>query len=306
MKTMSEFNHFAEMAMRKFQRGRITSKFIAVKGNGVGIFKTMLSVLVFLIVADVDAQTTDNAPRNQEIGLKLDKPVKVLYLGDSLTDYDRGSNHVDKVQAKIEKIAPGMVKFYNYSVRGDFITRVLARFNRIKGVYGPERFDGIWDCQYDWAFVFLGHNDTRASSETNFQKPLVEVEKIAVSYGKLISILRSKGIKRIVIVSPSSSNFELTSSKAEKIVAAIKAGKAGKRKHTVRFGDPKHMEAFRDIVRKFALQNGCEFFDIYDDMKVLPNKAELFRSTDGVHLTQKGHEYIADRTYNYLLENGTK
>jgi hypothetical protein len=32
-------------------------------------------------------------------GLQLEKPVRVLYLGDSLTDYDRGSNHVDQVQA---------------------------------------------------------------------------------------------------------------------------------------------------------------------------------------------------------------
>jgi hypothetical protein len=123
---------------------------------------------------------------------------------------------------------------------------------------------------------------------------------------KLVSLLRSKGIKRIIIVSPSSSNFELTSAKAEKTIAAIKAGKGGKRKHAVRFGEPRHMERFRDTVRKFAAENGCEFFDIYDDMKALPNKAELLRPTDGVHLTQKGHEFIAEKTFDYLFKTAAK
>lgn len=242
----------------------------------------------------------------KDCSLKLDKPVRVLYLGDSLTDYDRGSNHVDQVQAKIEKIAPRMVSFYNYSVRGDYITRVLDRFARVKGTYGMDRFDGIWGREYDWAFIFLGHNDTHASSKTNFEQTLVPPENVAPGYEKLVSLLRSKGIKRIIIVSPSSSNFELTSAKAEKTIAAIKAGKGGKRKHAVRFGEPRHMERFRDTVKKFAAENGCEFFDIYDDMKALPNKAELLRPTDGVHLTQKGHEFIAEKTFDYLLKTPVK
>jgi lysophospholipase L1-like esterase len=169
-----------------------------------------------------------------------------------------------------------------------------------------DRFDGIWGREYDWAFIFLGHNDTHASSKTNFEQTLVPPENVAPGYEKLVSLLRSKGIKRIIIVSPSSSNFELTSAKAEKTIAAIKTGKGGKRKHAVRFGEPRHMERFRDTVRKFAAENGCEFFDIYDDMKALPNKAELLRPTDGVHLTQKGHEFIAEKTFDYLLKTPAK
>ena len=62
----------------------------------------------------------------------LKNPIRILYLGDSLTDYDRGSNHVDQVQAKIESIAPRMVSFYNYSIRGDYITRLLDRLAQVK------------------------------------------------------------------------------------------------------------------------------------------------------------------------------
>jgi lysophospholipase L1-like esterase len=274
----------------------------------VSILKILLSSFAVAATLDVDAKAVGCASnvKSDISGLKHDRPVKVLYLGDSLTDYDRGSNHLDKVQAKLEKIVPGKVTFYNYAVRGDFITRVLDRFNNVEKVYGAKRFDGIWDRQYDWAFVILGHNDTRASSETDFAKPHVEVERIASSYDKLVSLLRSKGIGRIIIVSPSCGNFELTKAKTEKRLAAIKAGKGGKKKHAVRFCDPKHLEKFRDVVKKFAAENCCEFFDVYDGMKSLPDKAELFSAKDGVHLTQKGHEYIAEKTFDYLSGSGCR
>ena len=236
----------------------------------------------------------------------LKKPIRILYLGDSLTDYDRGSNHVDQVQAKIESIAPRMVSFYNYSIRGDYITRLLDRLAQVKKTYALERFDGIWAREYDWAFVFLGHNDTYTTSKTNFTSPMMSLETVSAGYEKLIGILKEKGIKRIIIVSPSSSNYELCASKAEKRMAAIKAGKGGKRNFAVRFGEPKHMEAFMETVRKVAADNGCEFLDVYTEMKAMPDKADLVRSTDGVHLTPKGHEYIAKKTLDYLCGSNCK
>ena len=47
-----------------------------------------------------------------------DKPVRVLYLGDSVSDFDRGSNHVDRLQSKLDAVSPRMVSIYNYSIRG--------------------------------------------------------------------------------------------------------------------------------------------------------------------------------------------
>ena len=121
----------------------------------------------------------------------------------------------------------GVVSFYNYSVRGDYITRVLDRFARVKGTYGMDRFDGIWGREYDWAFIFLGHNDTHASSKTNFEQTLVPPENVAPGYEKLVSLLRSKGIKRIIIVSPSSSNF--INGVLDKVVEALtEEGKVNK------------------------------------------------------------------------------
>ena len=272
--------------------------------NRGGIAKIPAVVMAFVI--GVAFARAAYSGEKDGFGLQLKKPVRVLYLGDSLTDYDRGSNHVDRLQAKIEKIAPRMVSFYNYSIKGDYITRMLDRFARVKGTYALDRFDGIWGREYDWAFVFLGHNDTYTTSKTDFQKTLVAIEAVAPSYEKLISLLKGKGISRIIIVSPSSSNFELTAAKAQKRIEAIKAGKGGKRNFAVRFGEPKHVEAFMETIRKVAADNGCEFLDVYTEMKAMPDKADLVRSTDGVHLTPKGHEYIAKKTLDYLCGSNCK
>lgn len=232
------------------------------------------------------------------------KPVRVLYLGDSLSDFDRGSNQVDRLQAKLDAACPRMVSIYNYSIRGDYIDRLLDRIAEKKGTYALERFNGIWGRQYDWAFVFLGHNDTRATSEKDFSEPFIPLDTVAPRFEKLVGILREKGISRIIFVSPSSSNFEKCSSNAEKRLAAIKAGKGGKSKTVSRFGDPKHMEAFADALRGVAAATGCEYFDVYTEMKALPDKASYLNPNDGVHLSAKGHEYIAQRTFEYLQSHG--
>ena len=234
------------------------------------------------------------------------QPVRILYLGDSLSDFDRGSNHVDRLQAKLDADAPQQFVISNYSIRGDYITRLLDRIDSKKGTYALARFDGIWDRQYDWAFVFLGHNDTKTSSASDFAQPAVSLADVARGYERLVDILRAKGIKRIILMSPASSNYELCAANAEKRLAAIKSGKAKKAKAASRFGEPKHMEAFMAAVRDVAKAKGCEFFDVYTAMKALPDKASLLNPHDGVHLSAKGHAYMAEKTYDYLKKGEQK
>jgi lysophospholipase L1-like esterase len=231
------------------------------------------------------------------------QPVNILYLGDSLSDFDRGSNHVDRLQAKLDADAPGQFAIHNYSIRGDFIGRLLDRIDGKKGTYALARFDGIWGRQYDWAFVFLGHNDTKTSSASGFASPAVLPKDVESGYRRLVDILRAKGIRRIILLSPASSNYELCAANAEKRLAAIKAGKIKKAKAASRFGEPRHMEEFMAAVQGVAKDKGCEFLDVYTAMKALPDKASLLNPHDGVHLSAKGHAYMAERTYEYLKAN---
>ena len=233
------------------------------------------------------------------------KTVNILYLGDSLADFDRGSNHVDKLQARFDAKNPGSTKISNFAIRGDYIERMMDRMNGKKGTYALARYAGIWDVSYDWAVVSLGHNDTRARSDTGFTVPLMTETQIRSGFKDLIAFLKSKGVKRIILRSAASCNFEATSKSAERRLAAIKAGKIkpkkGKAPVATRFGDPKHLEAFNALMAEFASADpAVEYFDIYTGMKSRPDKASLFRSTDGVHLSQKGHEFLADIEYAYL------
>lgn len=227
-------------------------------------------------------------------------PVRVLYLGDSLSDYDRGSNHVDRLQNKLDLFSPRCVSIYNYAVRGDYIERMMERFRGGTNCYAMTAYDGIWGRRYDWALVFLGQNDTRAWSETGFSCPEMSEAQLRAGFEELIALLRSKGVGRIILVSAASTNFELTTSKAELIMADMRVGKKKKRR-VVRYGDPRFVEAFNSVLQDLARTRGVEYLDIYTAMKRLPDKPSLLRPTDGVHLTAKGHEWLASREFEYLV-----
>lgn len=227
------------------------------------------------------------------------RPVRVLYLGDSLSDFDRGSNHVDRLQAKLDALSPRCVSIYNYAVRGDYIGRVNDRFRGVTNCLFRTAYDGMWGRQYDWAFVFLGHNDTRTWGESNFTEPEMSESQVRSGFLELISLLKSKGIVRIVLVSSSSSNFELTSRKADSLKSAIEAGKS-KAKRVARYGEPRLLEAYNAILADLSRTPGVEYLDLYTPMKGVPDKELLVSPSDGIHLTDRGHAYIADVEYQYL------
>jgi len=219
--------------------------------------------------------------------IKHDIPAKILYLGDSLTDFDRGYNHADIVDYFLGED----VEVYNFAVRGDDIQRIVGRLNGDKTrVPFKERFDGIFDRQYDIAFVFLGHNDTKASSQKNYTEAQITPERQRALYKNLIERLQEAGVKRIVLMSPSSSNFEL----------CLKASERASKKIHNRFGEPKHLEAFDAVLQELAEKYGLEHLDVYYPTLQHPNKAELFNPNDGVHLSVSGHQVIALETLRYL------
>ena len=225
--------------------------------------------------------------------IKLEKPVNILYIGDSLTHFDIGHNHVDRVGYFLNKYNPGKAKVWNYACGGDDICRIVDRLNGKKSGRWGYRYHDLWNRSYDWAFVFLGHNDTKASSKNDYRIAVVPPEKQRVLYEELIKKLQAKGIKRIILMSSSSSNFELCKANSDKI----------KRIHN-RFGDPVHQEAFNKVLTELAEKHGLEYMDLYTPMKAVPDKAKLLNPNDGVHLTPAGHDFVALETLKYLSAAG--
>lgn len=218
--------------------------------------------------------------------LKLNRPLQILYLGDSLLDFDRGANSADKLNYWINRGNPGKASFRNFAVRGDTLRRVVTRLQG-NPVYHPRAYDGMLKLKPDMVFIWLGHNDTAAGMKDNFLTPAISPAEQKQLTAQLLRRLRSAWPEtRFVFISPTSLDSELQHSKARNMV------KAG-RKDAFRFGDPDKLEAFHHAWRKSAEKAGAMYIDVYQPVKNLPDKKKLFKTGDGVHLNAKGCDLIA-------------
>ena len=98
----------------------------------------MFIAFVAVIIAQVTFAVNSKLPDF------VQKPVRALYLGDSLSDFDRGSNHVDKLQVKLDELSSRCVSIYNYAVRGDYIERVMERLRGGTNCTSRTAYHGIW------------------------------------------------------------------------------------------------------------------------------------------------------------------
>lgn len=223
--------------------------------------------------------------------IKLNKPLFILYLGDSLSDFERGHNYADKVDFWLNLHNPGLATFRNAGVRGDYITRTRDRLIR-GGAFQQEKYDGLFDVPYDYIFIFLGHNDTRSRSNENYAVALVPPETQKTAYREVINHIRKHSKAKIVLVSPASSNFDKCRESAEKLAAQQKP-------HSL-FGDPGKLEAFDAVLRELAKEENLGYLDVYTPTRNAPDKAALFSPTDGVHLTEAGNRFLSGLFLEFL------
>jgi len=240
------------------------------------------------------AQKGDTAPFDAEAKkIKLDKPIKVLYLGDSLTHFDEGFNHADKTVFFLNKFNPGKAELFNRAVRGDSCSMTLDRMkDKYKDAYAA-RFSGFRDHKYDIAFIFLGQNDTRAHVNVQYKAPVIPPERQKRYYTEIISILRKMGVPRIIIISCAS--LDEPRLKAQ----AMELAKTRPNKHAI-YGKPEFLEQFNAASRDLAKELGVEYLDIYTPMKALPDKPSYF--VDGCHFNRKGHDFVALETLKHLAK----
>lgn len=213
--------------------------------------------------------------------IKIEKPVSILYLGDSLTDFARGYNHVDMTAFWLQKYNPGKITVTNAAVHGDFIERVYHRLIHRRGTFKQYRYDDLWKKEYDMILIWLGHNDTvwRKSIFPAGPQPRTSPEQQKILFRKVFQEIRKHSQARIVLITASPMNAERCRDNTEKY------------KLKIQFAIPELVENWNEQLKKIAAENNMYCIDIYPGLKQDPQFQRL--TSDGIHFTHYGHRGAA-------------
>lgn len=224
--------------------------------------------------------------------IKVTSKIHCLFIGDSLTDFDRGHNSLDKLSFWLEKYNPGQFSIRNAAVRGDYITRVEQRMKGEKA-FMQERYDNLFGENYDLIIFWLGHNDTRADSNTGYSQPLVSPQEQEASFRRVIQLIRQSSQAPILLISPSPSNAEMLQERADKQPAD---------KRVILFGKAEHVQAYDQTLQKLAADQKLGYLHVTGAFKQHPELPLLFQE-DGVHLSEIGHRFVAMQLLSAFAEN---
>ncbi len=216
-------------------------------------------------------------------------PQTLLFLGDSLTDYDRGRNYVDILAG----LLPHDWILKNAGIGGDDTERLLKRL-RSEPVQRSNMYDGLFDESPDRVFIFLGGNDTKAPSATGYRVAVTPPEKQEKLLREIIQIIRSRTQAQITLIAAASSYSPY---QEEKAAAMRRDGTSHNQ-----FGIDEHIRAFNQINQKLASELGLDYLDVYNATANHPDKRQLFIPDDGVHLSLTGHACIAEQILASICE----
>jgi lysophospholipase L1-like esterase len=218
-------------------------------------------------------------------------PAHLLFIGDSLSDLFRGQNYVDKVEFWLGRRFGDRVSVKNVGVGGDTITRVWDRLQAVPGTYRLEMYQSIFTPKPTHVFFFLGHNDSKLTSVSGYREHAVEPGQFDAQYRLALGKVKAETGARIVVLSATSSVWEITQATAEKRRAAGKP-------HTL-FGKPEELQRYNALARRAAAECGAEWLDVYEPTRRNSQKAVLF-TADGVHVSNQGNRLLALEILKHL------
>lgn len=223
-------------------------------------------------------------------GKMLSGKKHLLFLGDSLTDYDRGRNYPSIIGTFI----PEAWSFRNAGVGGDTLKRVYDRMVGNK-VNRPEMYENLFSPMPDVIFLLCGGNDTKVSFNSGYRKHFTPVSQQRELMEKIIQELkkRAPGAK-IVLITPLDSYLPYQRALAEPLVAQ-------KINHNL-FGHPDAIAVYSEKLRLAAKKNGTLFLDAGKVFREAADPQVLNVEDDGVHLSLKGHQLMAETVLQKLTE----
>lgn len=228
--------------------------------------------------------------RFRKYGKKISGKKHILFLGDSLTDYDRGRNYPSIVGTFI----PEAWSFRNAGVGGDTLPRVYARLTGGK-VNRPEMYENLFAPMPDMIFLLCGGNDTKVTFSSNYKKNFTPVTTQRPLMEKIVQELKKRAPNsKIVLVTPLDSYLPYQKSLTETMAAQ-------KINHNL-FGLPGPIADYSEKLRLTAKKYQTGFLDAGKVFRSAEDLQELNVEDDGVHLSLKGHQLMAEIVLKHLSE----
>jgi len=220
--------------------------------------------------------------------LDFPRPCRIVFIGDSLTDFHRGANYVSLVERAVRARHGAEVAIINSGVGGDTIERIEARLE-----------ETVLAHRADWAFVFTGHNDSKIAWDPesgDFTDCFVPVDRFESSYRRVIERIRLSGVAKVTLVSVSASYEPTTRAVHEQSMAERKA-------HNF-FGRPDLLRAYNVVIAGLAREYGLDYLDLHTPMEASREWSQ-FTDDSGVHLTEIGDRFVAGEILRYMVEADT-
>jgi len=199
------------------------------------------------------------------VSLKQAKPTKVIFFGDSITQAGVGPNgYITKMKAALE--SQGIKDKYQLIGAGIGGNKVYDLFLRME--------DDVLAQKPDVVVIYIGVNDVwhKASSGTG-----TDADKFTGFYNAIIKKLQSQGIK-VICCTPAAIGERTDNSNQQD-------------------GDMNH---YSNIIRGIAAKYDCPLVDLRKEFQAYnlknnpQNRESGILTTDRVHLTEVGNQFVAD------------
>ncbi|MCT8137091.1 SGNH/GDSL hydrolase family protein [Anaerobacillus sp. CMMVII] len=204
--------------------------------------------------------------------MKLEKGQKLLFIGDSITDCDRGKpegeglfgalgkGYVSFVDALLQSVYPELgIRVVNKGISGNTVRKLKDRWQADVIEQNP-----------DWLVIMIGINDVWRQYDTPFIKDWhVYIEEYEETLEKLIQETKPK-VKGLVLMTP----YYLESNEQDAMRQT--------------------MDQYGEVVKQLAEKYDCIFIDTQAAFNVVLK--DLYSSTlawDRVHPTATGHMVLA-------------
>lgn len=307
--TSSLKNHPFQVTIVKNPKNVVTS---TVQSDAQGRISVDVPADLDLGLAEITVSTTDKGAKAYLIvqspeeydataalaaKVKIAAPIRILWLSDSLSDFYRGYNYIDRLQFWFDKFNPGKVQIHNAGVGGDYTARMLQRLRHIEDSKLPkahrqEMYNGLLDQKWDMVMLFLGQNDTRSWRKDNYTKPLTTPEAQEKELREIFAILNKHGSPKIVLMAPSPSNQKAYQERDQK----CKEGQ-----NMVWFSRPEFVDAYDAVNRKLCQELNLDYIDILTPLRAQQDIPSLYQP-DAVHLSLKGGQVFTDLLLQYFAK----